>query len=184
MPLAGLTIDAARLAARGIRVRRIDAAGARTDDPDGGTMLAPGAEVTFAATPEDFDAAADLFRASQGRRAEPAAPSAAPAPVHRRAAWIDTTQTVALAANPAVGCEHLELIRPVRPRTQGCGTCLAGGSRWIHLRVCMSCGEVGCCDSSPGKHAAAHYAATGHPVMRSIDPGETWGWCHVDQVTL
>jgi CPA2 family monovalent cation:H+ antiporter-2 len=184
MPIAGRTIDAASLAARGIRVRRIDAGGERTDDPDGGTVLAPGAEVTFAATAEDFDAAADLFRASDGRRGEPAAPAAAPAPVHRSAAWIDTTQTLVFAPNPAAGCEHLELIRPVRPRTQGCGDCLATGSRWVHLRVCMTCGEVGCCDSSPGKHAAAHYAATGHPVMRSLDPGETWGWCHVEQVTL
>jgi uncharacterized UBP type Zn finger protein len=64
----------------------------------------------------------------------------------------------------------------------GCQECLAlDETIWVHLRICLSCGHVGCCDSSPHKHATAHYHAVGHPVMRSFEPGETWRWCYVDQ---
>lgn len=82
------------------------------------------------------------------------------------------------------GCEHLDATeRPVPPTsTEGCRTCLAEGMRWVHLRACSHCGEVGCCDSSEGKHAAAHFRESGHPVMRSIEPGEAWRWCYVDEV--
>ena len=70
------------------------------------------------------------------------------------------------------------------PSGDGCVECLASGDRWVHLRLCETCGHVGCCDSSPNKHATAHFHATGHPVMRSVEPGETWGWCYVDEVDL
>ncbi|MFQ6171972.1 cation:proton antiporter [Oryzobacter sp. R7] len=82
------------------------------------------------------------------------------------------------------GCEHLLATEvPVPPRTaEGCPTCLAEGMRWVHLRACAHCGAVGCCDSSEGRHASAHAAEAGHPVMRSIEPGEAWRWCYVDEV--
>ncbi|MEU1619286.1 UBP-type zinc finger domain-containing protein [Streptomyces sp. NPDC008238] len=68
------------------------------------------------------------------------------------------------------------------PPEDGCADCLAAGHRdWVHLRLCLSCGHVGCCDSSPGRHATAHYGATGHPVIRSYQPGETWRWCFVHE---
>ena len=71
------------------------------------------------------------------------------------------------------------------PRTpKGCEECLATGSRWVHLRLCLSCGHVGCCDSSPGKHATAHYRKTKDPIVRSFEPGEDWGYCYVDDVML
>lgn len=81
-------------------------------------------------------------------------------------------------------CEHLaashEKMAP--PRTpQGCEECLAMGDTWVHLRLCMQCGHVGCCDSSPNRHASAHFRETGHPVMRSFEPGEAWRWCFVDE---
>ncbi|WP_377644084.1 cation:proton antiporter [Oryzobacter terrae] len=84
----------------------------------------------------------------------------------------------------ASGCEHMAATeKPVPPRTaDGCPTCLAEGMRWVHLRVCAHCGAVGCCDSSEGKHAAAHFRESGHPVMRSLEPGEAWRWCYVDEV--
>lgn len=63
----------------------------------------------------------------------------------------------------------------------GCEECLATGARWVHLRACAQCGHVGCCDSSPNKHATKHYHATRHPVMLSFEPGERWGWCYVDE---
>lgn len=79
-------------------------------------------------------------------------------------------------------CEHLPANDTVTARTPaGCEECLANGGRWVHLRLCLSCGHVGCCDSSPGTHATAHFRETGHPVMRSFQPGEDWRWCYVDE---
>ncbi len=82
------------------------------------------------------------------------------------------------------GCEHLDQYEtPPTPRTpQGCEECLRDGLEWVHLRMCLECGHVGCCDSSVGKHADVHNAETGHPVMRSFEPGEAWRWCYVDEL--
>ncbi|TDC00201.1 hypothetical protein E1267_35320 [Nonomuraea longispora] len=78
-------------------------------------------------------------------------------------------------------CEHLSQAGdPAATTPEGCEECLAGGGRWVHLRRCLECGHVGCCDSSPAKHATAHFHATGHPVMQSYEPGEQWRWCFVD----
>ncbi|MDT4923902.1 MAG: monovalent cation/hydrogen antiporter [Pseudonocardiales bacterium] len=81
-------------------------------------------------------------------------------------------------------CEHLEAApRVVRAKTpEGCEECLRDGTRWVHLRLCLSCGHVGCCDSSTERHATGHYGETRHPVMRSIEPGEAWRWCYVDDL--
>ena len=78
-------------------------------------------------------------------------------------------------------CSHVKEIQPVTPHSEGCEECLVTGDRWVHLRLCLTCGHVGCCDSSQGRHAAAHYEATGHPVVRSFQPGENWCWCFVDE---
>lgn len=64
---------------------------------------------------------------------------------------------------------------------EGCEECLVDGSTWVHLRLCLSCGHVGCCDSSQGRHASKHFSSTQHPVMRSFEPGENWRWCFVDE---
>ena len=80
-----------------------------------------------------------------------------------------------------ITCSHRDQVRPVVPRTEGCGECLRKGERWVHLRTCLICGEVGCCDSSPNRHATAHFEATGHPLIRSLEPGESWAWCFVDR---
>ncbi|MEU0971066.1 UBP-type zinc finger domain-containing protein [Streptomyces sp. NPDC005917] len=77
---------------------------------------------------------------------------------------------------------HLALVRPVAPRTlDGCEECLRIGSPWVHLRLCLTCGHVGCCDSSPHRHARRHAAADGHPVVASLEPGENWRWCFVHE---
>jgi uncharacterized UBP type Zn finger protein len=68
--------------------------------------------------------------------------------------------------------------QPVIPQTHGCEECLAVGSNWVHLRLCMSCGHVGCCDSSPNKHATKHFKQAAHPVIRSYEPGEAWAYCY------
>lgn len=82
-------------------------------------------------------------------------------------------------------CTHLDLIRPVAPRTpQGCEECLKLGMSWVHLRLCMTCGHVGCCDNSIGKHATGHFHSSGHPIIKSFEPGEDWAWCYVDELVI
>jgi uncharacterized UBP type Zn finger protein len=81
----------------------------------------------------------------------------------------------------ATTCEHLSQVHDVAPRTpDGCEECLETGGRWVHLRLCLTCGHVGCCDQSAGKHATKHFHGTRHPVMRSFESGEDWGWCYAD----
>jgi Zn-finger in ubiquitin-hydrolases and other protein len=82
---------------------------------------------------------------------------------------------------PAPACTHLDAIREVEPDADGCSECLALGDAWFHLRMCTSCGHVGCCDSSKNRHATRHANAAAHPIMRSFEPGESWMWCVVDR---
>lgn len=79
-------------------------------------------------------------------------------------------------------CEHIKEIRKVTPSADGCEDCLKIGGRWVHLRMCESCGHVGCCDNSPNIHATKHYHATKHPIVRSVEPGEEWGYCYPDDM--
>jgi hypothetical protein len=81
-------------------------------------------------------------------------------------------------------CTHLNQIREVTPSANGCEECLKTGDSWVHLRLCLTCGHVGCCDSSKNKHATKHFHATNHPIIQSFQPGEDWVWCYIDQVML
>ena len=81
-------------------------------------------------------------------------------------------------------CTHFSHIHPVKPSADGCEDCLKIGDTWVHLRECLECGHVGCCDSSKNKHATKHFHHTKHPIMRSIEPGEAWGWCYPDELML
>jgi hypothetical protein len=78
-------------------------------------------------------------------------------------------------------CHHVP-DHPHGPASRGCLACMAMGDTWVHLRTCLHCGHVGCCDDSKNRHATRHFHATGHPVIQSAEPGETWRWCYVDQV--
>ena len=78
-------------------------------------------------------------------------------------------------------CEHIREAKDFRPAKHVCEECVKIGDRWVHLRMCLDCGHVACCDSSKNKHATKHFHSTHHPVMRSIEPGEEWGWCYVDE---
>jgi uncharacterized UBP type Zn finger protein len=82
------------------------------------------------------------------------------------------------------GCAHLDsvAILDAPDDIAGCAVCLKTGGRWVHLRMCQSCGQIGCCDNSPGRHATAHHHETGHPIIRSVEPGEDWSWCYVDEL--
>ncbi|HET9393259.1 MAG TPA: UBP-type zinc finger domain-containing protein [Candidatus Rubrimentiphilum sp.] len=80
-------------------------------------------------------------------------------------------------------CTHLDHIHKVQPRTpEGCEECLKIGSDWVHLRECLECGHIGCCDNSINKHATKHFHATKHPIIQSFQPGENWKWCYVDEL--
>lgn len=83
-------------------------------------------------------------------------------------------------------CTHLDHVKVTElpAEVDGCEDCLAAGTKWVHLRICLECGHVGCCDSSPERHASGHAGSTEHPVARSIEPGEAWSWCFVDEAAF
>ena len=84
----------------------------------------------------------------------------------------------------AAECTHLDQVRDVKPSAMECKECVKSGDRWVALRMCLTCGNVGCCDSSKGKHATQHFHETQHAVMQSIEPGQDWRWCYVDKTYL
>lgn len=82
-------------------------------------------------------------------------------------------------------CEHIGKVNPkIRGNTEGCEECEKIGSDWVHLRLCLTCGHVGCCNSSVHKHGTKHFLETGHPIIKSYEPGEDWKWCYVDDIFL
>jgi hypothetical protein len=83
-------------------------------------------------------------------------------------------------------CTHVDQVTVLElpEQSDGCEDCLAMGGKWLHLRICLECGHVGCCDDSPNRHARAHAAGTGHAIIRSLEPGEDWCWCFIDEVAM
>jgi uncharacterized UBP type Zn finger protein len=83
-------------------------------------------------------------------------------------------------------CTHLDHVKitELPESVDGCAECLATGGQWLHLRLCLECGQVGCCDDSPNRHASGHAHSSGHPLIRSIEPGEAWSWCYIDELPL
>jgi monovalent cation:H+ antiporter-2, CPA2 family len=177
-PAAGQSLSMLRLTERfAIQVEGLQRGDTRIDAPPADTVLQPGDELRLAGAASAFAQAAPLFRVGPMSEAEAGALDEAAA--QRR---IDTERSVEL--HPTVDDPHTGQIRTVRPSAPGCEDCLRSGDRWVHLRICMTCGHVGCCDSSPNKHATAHFHQTTHPIMRSLEPGEEWGWCFVDERQL
>jgi uncharacterized UBP type Zn finger protein len=82
------------------------------------------------------------------------------------------------------GCSHLDLVADIVPASSGCAACVAIGDSWVNLRLCMTCGHVGCCDASKNRHASGHFAELGHPVIQSFEPGEDWWYCYLDSVSF
>jgi uncharacterized UBP type Zn finger protein len=78
-------------------------------------------------------------------------------------------------------CTHLDMIQVVEPSAAGCEDCMRMGKSWVHLRICLICGHVGCCDNSPGQHATKHYQETGHGLIQSFEPGQEWIWCYAEE---
>lgn len=77
-------------------------------------------------------------------------------------------------------CEHVAGLVAVKPSSDGCEDCLKIGGRWLHLRLCENCGHIGCCDQSPNRHATKHFQSSGHPIIKSFQPDEEWGYCYID----
>lgn len=99
---------------------------------------------------------------------------------------MDTEQSIDLTQaqreNPT--CAHTGEAHAVTPLTEGCQECLEIGDTWVHLRLCLTCGHVGCCDSSKNRHATRHFHATEHPIIRSLEPGENWAYCYKERLVL
>jgi CPA2 family monovalent cation:H+ antiporter-2 len=178
-PAAGDTIGGLGLWDRfRIRAERLMRGGDTIEDPPDETELRPGDLLALAGSAASFADAAPLFRVGGLGEKETAAMSAA-----AESRMIDTERPYRLetAGN---GCAHVAQTHTVHPSARGCEDCLRIGDRWVHLRLCLTCGHVGCCDSSPNRHATKHFHATSHPIMRSLEPGEEWAWCFVDEIVL
>jgi CPA2 family monovalent cation:H+ antiporter-2 len=176
---AGSTIGSLDLGHRfGIAVDRVRHNGTVLSGTELDFVLTPGDELDLRGAAESFASAAELFRVT---RADAEAPETA---VATRTEEIDMEKTIELKPDPKTRCQHASSIRVVTPSARGCEDCLKTGSWWVHLRICMTCGHVGCCDSSPNKHATKHWQATTHPIVRSLEKGEEWGWCFADQEML
>lgn len=158
--------------AAGVRVLSVDRGGQHFTDLSDDFALLSGDRLTARASAQAFAAAARLLR--------PDAPSEA------RPQEESPVRTITLTEEQRNGCEHAKSVRSEITTTAiGCEDCLKLGERdWVHLRICMTCGGVRCCDSSKYKHATAHYKASAHPIIRSYQPGEVWAWCYVDEKTL
>ncbi|MGH9942148.1 MAG: cation:proton antiporter [Pyrinomonadaceae bacterium] len=151
--------------------------------------LQPGDELVLSGDASAFTESAPLFRpevageVGVAEAPEPAAESGA-------GPGVDTEQVVELKldgdaqSSSSSSCSHLDRLRPVYPSARGCEECLRTGDTWVHLRLCMTCGHVGCCDSSKNRHASKHYPATGHPIIKSLERGEEWAWCYADEAYL
>ncbi|AGC45705.1 glutathione-regulated potassium-efflux system [Myxococcus stipitatus DSM 14675] len=148
------------------------------------TRLEAGDELSLKGSAEAFERVAELFRAPPPEGLEAERPSTS-TPPRTAAELIDTEATYEFRPRAGTGpCGHLDQLRPVRPRTRGCEECLKLHDTWVHLRLCLTCGKVGCCDDSKNKHATGHFHDTAHPLICSLEPGEQWGWCYEDKVQL
>ena len=179
-PATDRSLAELQLDERLLHVTRIDRMGQLIHEPAGATELHAGDVVTVAGEPESFARAAQLFRSEEALDGTNA-PALPQLERRQRADYVDTEATIEVVPSATSTCSHTDSLRPVQPHTKGCEACLAEGKSWVHLRVCMSCGYVGCCDSSPGKHATAHFHESAHPIARSLEPGEDWAWCYVDE---
>jgi CPA2 family monovalent cation:H+ antiporter-2 len=175
---AGAPIDGLPVGQLPVLVETLRRGASVRSRPPADEILRAGDELALAGTAEAFVRAAPLFRVGT---LDPVALAEATAQTRT---VVDTERAVELPVAANAGCGHVDQIHRVTPSARGCEDCLRTGDRWVHLRICMTCGHVGCCDSSPNKHATAHYRTVGHPIVKSLEPGETWGWCYPDELAL
>jgi CPA2 family monovalent cation:H+ antiporter-2 len=151
-----------------------------TEEVEASAMLATKVLKTFGVEFADAVVKAHALRSFYRADGDGAAPAPVRPPQH---ATVDTNALVDVGLDPAA-CTHAAQVEPVVPRTAGCEECLESGDSWVHLRLCLTCGHVGCCDSSPNRHARHHHEAEGHHVVRSAEPGESWVFCFADDRLL
>ena len=180
LPLAQLALDAAY----GIRLREVVRGGETLTAPGKDFVLWPGDEIVLEGPTDSFTRAGRLFRTDDAELTGEGAREVS-ADGDGAAALVDTERVVTLDVGKlSSNCGHLGEVRPVLPSARGCEECHRTGDSWVHLRLCMTCGHVGCCDSSKNRHASKHYPATGHPIIRSLERGEDWTWCYPDETYL
>jgi CPA2 family monovalent cation:H+ antiporter-2 len=191
-PLAGLNV----LENDGLHLQSVTRNGQSAENLTQDFIIKPGDELVLSGSTEAFVRNADLFRPpnetsrkSSAARAVtiaenvlPGTPAAIKTDGNK---FIDTEKAVEFKpqVNESV-CGHLKQIRSVFPSADGCEDCLRIGDSWVHLRVCLSCGHTGCCDSSKNKHATAHFKECDHPIIKSLETGENWAWCYPDETYL
>jgi monovalent cation:H+ antiporter-2, CPA2 family len=168
-----------------ITIRSIRRGGEVIDEPSPTTVLIAGDEIVLAGMASAFAQAAPLFRTIAATEKLKSLVTDFPSTDSGTLFVPDMESLVQLKVeklNPE--CSHLDQTQPVLPSARGCEDCLRIGDRWVHLRICMTCGHVGCCDSSKNKHATKHSLQTTHPIIKSLQPGEDWAWCYVDKIML
>jgi CPA2 family monovalent cation:H+ antiporter-2 len=179
-PLSQLFPDA------GVRIKVLEVIrdGKAVSDPPEDFVSWPGDELTLEGSTEDFTRAAHLFRGDEADSAD-GGEEAGPADAGSVSTFVDTERVVSLDLEKlSTKCAHVVEARPVLPGARGCEECLRTGDAWVHLRLCMTCGHVGCCDSSKNRHASRHHTATVHPIIKSLERGEDWAWCYPDETYL
>lgn len=189
-PMASLNV----LENDGLHVQAVNRGGQSIESPTQDFIINAGDELILSGSTEAFVRNADIFRIpnESGKKsfdAPPVSENVLPAATlenkHEEKKFIDTEKAVEF--KPQIDesvCAHLTQIRRVFPSADGCEDCLRIGDSWVHLRICLSCGHTGCCDSSKNKHAAAHFQQCAHPIIKSLEKGENWAWCYPDETYL
>jgi CPA2 family monovalent cation:H+ antiporter-2 len=182
-PISNQSIAALRLEEEyGIKIQEIRRVGKPINDPHSDFIIQPGDELVLSGSAVAFAKIASLFRTELSEKIKQA--TLMPSVKYDRYG-INLEQVIELKTNSnSTNCSHLDRIHQVTPSAKGCEECLRTGDDWVHLRICMTCGHVGCCDDSKNKHATKHYNETDHPIIRSLEPGEDWAWCYPDGITL
>lgn len=156
-------------------------------------IIKPGDEIILSGSTEAFVRNAGIFRSANESKPENANSSAVSRGENVLTAesietkmdgykFVDTEKAVLFKPRvDETACGHLKQVRPVFPSADGCEDCLRTGDSWVHLRICLSCGHTGCCDSSKNKHATKHFHSSAHPLIKSLEPGEEWGYCYPDE---
>jgi Trk K+ transport system NAD-binding subunit len=196
MPFANKTLSGLNVLENdGLHVQALSRNGQNVENLTQDFIIQPGDEIIFSGSTEAFVRNANLFRSKDTNDISAGAVTNAIAenatPVKSFAA--KTVENKFINTETAVDfkwkvdksiCSHLNQIRTVYPSADGCEDCLRTGDSWVHLRICLSCGHTGCCDSSKNKHAAAHFRECAHPIIKSVERGEDWAWCYPDKTYL
>jgi CPA2 family monovalent cation:H+ antiporter-2 len=180
-PASGQTLAELELGKKfGISLRSVRRHGKEIKEPLDNVRLRTGDELVIAGSSEAFTDAASIFRTTPLSQESPSTDSRNGNP-----SKLDIETVISLGIpQPHPVCLHVDQTREVIPSARGCEDCLRIGDAWVHLRICMTCGHVGCCDSSKNKHATRHSHETGHPIIKSLEPGEDWSWCYLDKTML